>query len=40
MDTIAKNTSSDDIATPDDIATHNAAMEAYKDGEYVLHDDV
>ena len=30
----------DDVATPDDIAVHNAATDAYRRGEYVLHEDI
>ena len=30
----------DDIATPDDIAAHNIAMEEYRRGETVSHDDI
>ena len=30
----------DDIATPDDIASHITAMEEYQRGETVSHDDI
>jgi len=30
----------DDIATLDDAATHVAAMEDYRRGEYVRHEDI
>ena len=30
----------DDIATPDDLAAHAVAMEEYKRGETVAHEDI
>ena len=30
----------DDIATPDDVANHIAAMEEYRRGETICHDDI
>ena len=30
----------DDVATPDDIAAHAAAMEEYRRGETVAHEDI
>jgi len=30
----------DDVATPDDIASHITAMEEYRRGETVSHDDI
>ena len=35
---LIKSLAPDDIATPDDIAVHSAAMEDYKRGDYVKHD--
>ena len=37
---IARRFISDDIATPEDIAVHEAAVAEYKRGETVPHDDV
>ena len=30
----------DDIATPDDLAAHTAAMDEYRRGETVAHEDI
>ena len=30
----------DDIATPDDIVTHTAAMEDFRQGETISHDSI
>ena len=30
----------DDVATPDDLAAHAAAMEQYRRGETVAHEDI
>ena len=37
---LIKSLAPDDVATPDDIAEHEAAMEAYRRGEYVRHEDI
>ena len=37
---IAKRFVSDDIASPDDIAAHEAAISEYKRGETVKHTDI
>ena len=37
---LIKSLAPDDIATPDDIAVHTAAMEEYRRGETVPHDDI
>ena len=36
----AKSSSVFDALTPDDIAAHNAAMEEYKRGECIRHEDI
>ena len=35
---LIKSLAPDDIATPDDIAVHTAAMEDYRKGETISHD--
>ena len=37
---LMKSLASDDIATPNDIATHNVAMEDYRRGETINHNDI
>ncbi|MCL2693509.1 MAG: hypothetical protein FWE60_00205 [Oscillospiraceae bacterium] len=37
---IVKRFLPDDIASPDDIAAHNAAMEEYRRGETIRHEDI
>ena len=37
---LIKRLAPDDIATPDDITTHTAAMEDYKRGETISHEDI
>jgi FixJ family two-component response regulator len=37
---LIKGLAANETATPDDIAAHSAAVEAYRRGEYVKHEDV
>jgi len=37
---LIKSLAPDDIATSDDIATHDAAMKDYRRGEYIRHEDI
>jgi len=37
---LIKSLAPDDIATEEDIMTHNAAMEDYRQGECIRHEDI
>lgn len=37
---LIKSLAPDDIATPDDIAVHASAMEDYKRGQTIRHEDI
>ncbi len=37
---LLKRLAPDDVATPEDIAAHEAAMDDYKCGELVRHEDI
>ncbi len=37
---LLKRLAPDDVATPEDIAAHEAAMDDYKNGELVRHEDI